>query len=320
MAQYLIEAGSDLYHRSANGLDALHVACRMGNINMAYLILSAGANPNTVDGQGNSILQFLLKTQAEWDSFEMQRLLLSCGASITQVDAEGNNALHLMAAAGKQFTEGRLALLYANTLKSNEEIRKAFLQVNKDGFTVYQVAVQVKNSNFINFYIDLHLRMLMPRFLPTVASSLCTASPFIAIYVFGWSWITPLAAIASILILQKLTLGSISSSRTGFAWGTITTCEASYFLNVAQHYDIVINTIVVVIGLSICYTLYRSTVTQTACLARDGDRKSLVEAVALAGLVEGPTADAASGMNETAAALGTSMAFTHPINILTLKQ
>ena len=303
IAQYLIEAGSDLTHRSVNGLDTLHVACRMGNVNMAFLVLAAGAAANTRDADGNTTLQYLLKTQAEWDSHDIQRLLLRFGADVAVTDEHGNNAMHLMALAGKAFTDARLALLYVRSLHSDATVRDVFAAKNKEGQTVYQAAAAAKNATMMSFWVDVHLKMYMPAALPTVASSLCTAAPFICLYVWGWSLLTPVVAVAMILVLSRLTLGSISSSRTGFAWGTIVTCESSYFLYVAEHYGPLTNAVVVFIGVSICYTLYQSTMTTTVALPRDADRKALVEAVALAGIPEGPSAQD-KPVDPAAAALG----------------
>ena len=291
MAQFLIEAGSDLTHRSAHGLDALHVACRMGNVNMAFLILAAGASPDTRDGQGNVPLHFLLKTQAEYDSYEVQRLLLAFGADVAATDADGNNAMHLMALAGRPFTETRLALLYVNTLAAPADVYRVFEHKNSEGLTVPQVAARAANTTMLNFWFDLRVKMVVHPAVPTVASSLMLAAPLLLLHVMGWSWFMPVAAVVAVSALKMLTLSSISSSRTGFAWGNIITAEASYFLCAAPHYDTAVNVVVLALGVAICYTLYQSVTTTATALPRRTNRAALVEALAHAGGKEGPGAD-----------------------------
>lgn len=45
-------------------MDTLHVACRAGNVKMAYLILSAGAYVDTVDSNGDTPFQWCLKVRS----------------------------------------------------------------------------------------------------------------------------------------------------------------------------------------------------------------------------------------------------------------
>ena len=61
LVQYLIEQGSELTHKSVDGMDALHVACRSGSVKMAFLLLSAGAYVDSADGGGETPLHWCLK-------------------------------------------------------------------------------------------------------------------------------------------------------------------------------------------------------------------------------------------------------------------
>jgi Ankyrin repeats (many copies) len=63
LVQFLINKGSNLNHKSVTGMDTLHVACRAGNVKMAYLILSAGAYVDTVDSNGDTAFQWCLKVR-----------------------------------------------------------------------------------------------------------------------------------------------------------------------------------------------------------------------------------------------------------------
>jgi hypothetical protein len=52
----------------------------------------------------------------------------------------------------------------------------------------------------------------------------------------------------------------------------IFTAEYSYYINAAQEYDKLINSIVAVIGVAICYTLYKASNTKAYSLIPDQDR------------------------------------------------
>ena len=64
LVQHLIEQGSELTHKSVDGMDALHVACRSGSVRMAFLLLSAGAYVDSADGGGETPLHWCLKVLA----------------------------------------------------------------------------------------------------------------------------------------------------------------------------------------------------------------------------------------------------------------
>jgi ankyrin repeat protein len=49
-------------------------------VNMAFLLLSAGAPVDTIDHSGDSPLHWCIKNNAEIDTSDLQRLLLRMGA------------------------------------------------------------------------------------------------------------------------------------------------------------------------------------------------------------------------------------------------
>eukprot|EP01035_Chromulina_nebulosa_P033256 gene33256-44520_t len=66
MAELLVtKARADLAHQSAQGTDALHLACKLGDINAVFLLLNWGADPNSVDRAGDSPLLWLVRTCCE---------------------------------------------------------------------------------------------------------------------------------------------------------------------------------------------------------------------------------------------------------------
>lgn len=92
MAELLAEKlHPDLSHRSRDGLDALHLACRLDDVNAVFLLLSWGAPPDTLDQDGLTPLLWLLQTNSCAASvIEMVRLLLRFGANALAVDSQGN--------------------------------------------------------------------------------------------------------------------------------------------------------------------------------------------------------------------------------------
>ncbi|RYG66723.1 ankyrin repeat domain-containing protein [archaeon] len=91
VAQLLVDkTHPDLKHKSRDGLDALHLAIRLQDVNGAYLLLCWGANPNSEDDDGLSPLLYLVKTQEpNATTVEMIRILLRFDADVTKTDREG---------------------------------------------------------------------------------------------------------------------------------------------------------------------------------------------------------------------------------------
>ena len=73
-----------------HGNVALHIASSKGNIQMASLLLSKGANLNIQDIFGNSPLHYAVDKKRK----EMVELLIKCGADVNMKDFRGNTPLH----------------------------------------------------------------------------------------------------------------------------------------------------------------------------------------------------------------------------------
>lgn len=67
-------------------------------------------------------------------------------------------------------------------------------------------------------------------------------------------------------------LPTISTSKTGLAWGILMTAEYSYYINCMEEFGFAMNFIVVIIGLSIAVTLHLSTTTKARHLESLEDR------------------------------------------------
>jgi ankyrin repeat protein len=90
-----------------HGNVALHVASSKGNLSMASLLLSKGANLNIQDIFGNGALHYAVDKRRK----EMAEMLLKCGADINLRDFRGNTPLHL-ACVNNDIDMVRLLLLH----------------------------------------------------------------------------------------------------------------------------------------------------------------------------------------------------------------
>lgn len=74
-----------------HGNVALHVASSKGNISMASLLLSKGANVNVQDIFGNTPLHYAVDKKKK----DMVDMLIKCGADVNMKDFRGNSPLHV---------------------------------------------------------------------------------------------------------------------------------------------------------------------------------------------------------------------------------
>jgi len=87
---------ADLAFKSAEGIDALHLAVRLGHVNTVLYLLDKGADPNTLDALGQTPVHWLLKNRTGKQLARPLRLLLRFGASVTYSDpVTQNTALHI---------------------------------------------------------------------------------------------------------------------------------------------------------------------------------------------------------------------------------
>ena len=134
------------------------------------------------------------------------------------------------------------------------------------------MAVKKNKSYMLRFFWDVFLFRNAPSFTPELATALATALPFFSVYWFNWSYIAVLCAALSLFLSEKFTLPTITTSKTGLAWGIIATAEYSYYINVGTEFETPMNSVVIFLGLAICYTLHRASSTKAYSLPLDLDR------------------------------------------------
>lgn len=260
MVHLLIAEGSNITHKSIYGLDALFIATQSNHLNIAFIILNAGADPNTEGPDGDTPLYALLRkyhsyasadADDETDTIDMQRLLIRAKASVTHKDKDGRTAMHILASA-KVTDFKSLFLIYDAGSYSTMRDK------DKDGMTPYkvhyfqhyfqfqmafklqcgilwwlQIATNRKHSRMLRFFGEAFLYKRFPSYFPIAGLALLFAGFFASIQYFGAFW-GCVAYVPGYMSMGVLVQGSIAraSSRAscGFAWGIIVTLLTSYIV------------------------------------------------------------------------------------------
>lgn len=100
LLQYLLAEEADIQHKSSYGCDALFIAVQCNHLSGTFLLLNAGADPNTTDNNGDTPLYWLLRKYSgapNREYLDMLRLLIRFKSSVTIAAHDGSNALHILA-------------------------------------------------------------------------------------------------------------------------------------------------------------------------------------------------------------------------------
>lgn len=130
MVDLLIKSGADLSYKSDAGQDALTLACRLGLKDMVFILLARGADPDTLDNDGETPFLHCLKNNP---SISIIRLLIQFHADVTVQDKEGNNAFHLLLRQNDN-----VEVIMLNDILMAGGVKKVFAK-NQDGKTAFQV-------------------------------------------------------------------------------------------------------------------------------------------------------------------------------------
>ncbi|WP_296706716.1 ankyrin repeat domain-containing protein [Treponema sp. UBA7570] len=121
------------------GSTPLHEAVRYGRVEIAKILLDAGAKVDALDAVGKS--PFLLIIPAE-KQLEMYNVLLSANADVTQKDMYGDTVLHVCTMAAVKTDV--LSVLINHGAPVNER--------NKKGVTPLSLAIEKNNTEHVIFY------------------------------------------------------------------------------------------------------------------------------------------------------------------------
>jgi ankyrin repeat protein len=152
VAKLLVDSGANMSIKSNMGLDVLHLACQLGikslifllcslidrhlyigDLEMIFLLLSWGANPNTFNEAGDTPILSLLKEDRP--PIHIIRLLLRMGADVgIQNPVNGNTPLHHICLKRNQYKPEVIFLMFNATGSDSAQLKE-----NNYHQTPYQV-------------------------------------------------------------------------------------------------------------------------------------------------------------------------------------
>ena len=241
----LITHKSDLNHKNIYGHTALHIACKCGNIHIAYLLLCNGADIDAVDIYGNTALYCLLLDKDESLSTENKRqiihLLLNFNTNLLHLNNNNHTAMHIMSTLVRDF-DPYLALLLVEkgcTIKPEPENQKSthaklglgqrtrqpivLYTRNTQGITAYDLAKQLRNLHMIHFLFDQYCYHILPSYFPVIIMTFTVIMSFLILHYFN-VWYSICIIIVLYTISSKITQEYIAQARArlqlGWVYGT----------------------------------------------------------------------------------------------------
>ncbi|XP_071749523.1 transient receptor potential cation channel subfamily A member 1 homolog [Lepeophtheirus salmonis] len=94
--EYLIKKGSDVNYSNASKSTALHIACKIGNIDIVKVLIQERAHIDSLNGQ----YQTPLMMSCKFNNVDITDYLLTCGASIERKDKHNHTPLLLASMDG----------------------------------------------------------------------------------------------------------------------------------------------------------------------------------------------------------------------------
>eukprot|EP00598_Pedospumella_elongata_P010543 CAMPEP_0185006554 /NCGR_PEP_ID=MMETSP1098-20130426/84910_1 /TAXON_ID=89044 /ORGANISM="Spumella elongata, Strain CCAP 955/1" /LENGTH=918 /DNA_ID=CAMNT_0027534737 /DNA_START=41 /DNA_END=2800 /DNA_ORIENTATION=+ len=277
----------DLTLKSSQGNDPLFLACKLGDVNAAFLLLHWGASVETTDLNNDTPLLWLLKnkpTAPGTSTHELIKLLLRFGASaLASNPIDGNNALHTLVNVSKPCYKTAFLLYQAAgpTVK---------LAVNNDGVTPYQLAISADKREFTRFLYDAMMFDVLPYWSPVAAVALLVAALFFAIkvcgIVYGTIYWGILYTASSWALLQWQVNEHRSRSTTGAFIGLLTSQLLSYRYNISHDVSVTMNifvTLIVVVYSASIYFFVR----RKPLVALKSENRTIAEAILQSAPTEG---------------------------------
>ena len=121
------------------GSTPLHEAVRYGRVEIAKILLDAGAKVDALDAVGKSPFLLIIPTEKQ---LEMYNVLLAASADVTQKDMYGDTVLHVCTMAAVKTDV--LSVLINHGAPVNER--------NKKGVTPLSLAIEKNNTEHVIFY------------------------------------------------------------------------------------------------------------------------------------------------------------------------
>mmetsp|Transcript_27769 Transcript_27769/g.61492 ORF Transcript_27769/g.61492 Transcript_27769/m.61492 type:complete len:609 (+) Transcript_27769:163-1989(+) len=259
----LLAEGADMHHKSAYGCDALFIAVQCSQTNGAFVLLEEGADPNTLDANGDTPMHWLLRRPVGNIALDMLRLLLRFNASVTlRATLDGNNALHLICFNSE--AEPYPAELVYFAAAASAELPLLLESANDLGLTPYHAAVNSKNVSMVRFFWDASLYRRLPYWLPVASTAAVGCSFFLCLHLGGWVLgllcFLPLQLLSEALGQPNIMTGS-SRVPTGMALSVIASAMGCYFLTLASLFSFAFNVVAASLSAVILYSFYKACTT-----------------------------------------------------------
>jgi len=297
--QILLAEEADIRHKSSYGCDSLFVAVQCNKLSAAFLILNAGADPNTTDHNGDTPLYWLLRKHCgapNREYLDMLRLLVRFKSSVTVTSRDGCNALHIlagysgpnldMASAHLLYESGEDSMLTEKNAKGETpyDVRNMMIvcsigmivcsigMIVLDCILIYQVAVAAKNSEMVRFLYDAYLFKTLPFCFPMISAAASFCSLFICLHILGWLY--GISAYVLIFLLsesmsQSYIVRGESRAPCGMAWAIIISAICCYYVLFSRYFTVFVDIVGALFSVVIFYTLSKTSATSPQSLYGD---------------------------------------------------
>ena len=269
IVQLLLDHGASSSVKSNLGQDALHLAVQLGNIEMVFLLLSLGADPNTFNQEGDTPLMTVINNHKQPLALDMIRLLLRMGSDVAiQNPSNGNNAIHAIClnrqraavvAAFLLFTSpgGSVAAQTQNHYNSTPWqvdhmschyhlfIHLYYTYVHPHYiFTdlsflltcaCVQVVQETRYAEMARLIYDLYLYHHFPAWLPSLGALLSFAAFFPCVEYLGWMWGLVAYVVLHTCLFDKMMQATIESRLSKVNQGSATAMVLGLVVNHAMY-------------------------------------------------------------------------------------
>lgn len=218
---------------------------------MLFLLLSWDANPNVLNGDGDTPLLAVLKSDHVSD--DIVRILLRFGADVNAKDSFSNSVFHALV-KHKKTEIFSVAYLLTNSTSST----KPFFQPGHQNLTPWNLALQYRNYYMLRFVFDMYMFQSLPKLFPVVSTVVSFLTLHALLY-FTESWIISFVVwlILHIALFEKVSQPSIVHAddrvSQGLAWAVIAAIVSEYSLFVRSHQPAAAS---LLFYLAACLTIY----------------------------------------------------------------
>jgi ankyrin repeat protein len=294
MAALLIASGADLSYKSDAGQDALHLACRLSLKDMVFLLLSRGANPESIDGDEETPLVHCLKNQP---TVSIVRLLIRFHADVTVQDSDGNNCFHILLNHGAS-----PEVIMLNDLLLAGAIDKIFAK-NNAGNNAFQLAWKMKNMMLVRYLWDAMIYATVPTWFGPVSMFLSVVIVPVLLNHYGWLWGSVLLFVIETFVFDKISMPNVFygniSSNFYIASGVATALFASYVVYVHSYVSSFSNALMMAGGAAVVYVWFLCMTTKPKTISA-GSKDVVIARLIESAPADGPAEDCRGVAADTA--------------------